>query len=85
MCILISIAKTHVGKVRANNEDCYLLKPPNLYVIADGMGGHSAGEVASKCAIDYINEEFDISEIPTMQISNYLQSFTKKINTKIYR
>lgn len=84
MCILISIAKTHVGKVRANNEDCYLLKPPNLYVIADGMGGHSAGEVASKCAIDYINEEFDISEIPTMQISNYLQSFTKKINTKIY-
>lgn len=84
MCILISIAKTHVGKVRANNEDCYLLKPPSLYVIADGMGGHSAGEVASKCAIDYINEEFDAAEIPTMQISNYLQSFTKKINAKIY-
>jgi protein phosphatase len=41
-------AATHVGLVRDNNEDCYLANPElGLWLIADGMGGHDAGEVAS--------------------------------------
>ena len=43
-------SRTDVGSIREHNEDSLLVKPP-LYVIADGMGGHAAGEVASELAV----------------------------------
>ncbi len=50
---------THVGMKRSHNEDNYLLLPEeNLFVVADGIGGHSSGEVASKIAIDELAEFF---------------------------
>lgn len=47
-------AITHMGNVRENNEDAYFLdtEQGQLFAIADGMGGHNAGEVASQMAID---------------------------------
>lgn len=42
--------KSHVGHVRSNNEDAYFVRPP-LLAVADGMGGHDAGEVASAAAV----------------------------------
>lgn len=41
-------AATDVGKVRAGNEDNQAVFDPSLYVVADGMGGEAAGEVASR-------------------------------------
>jgi len=48
-------AQTDVGKIREHNEDCYRVNTDMaLYIIADGMGGHASGEVASQIAVDTI-------------------------------
>jgi serine/threonine protein phosphatase PrpC len=51
-----SFGGTHVGRRRSSNEDAYLCDDElGLWVVADGMGGHAAGEVASREAIDTIH------------------------------
>ncbi len=57
MTALRTGAVTDVGRVRTNNED-QLLVTESLFAVADGMGGHAAGEVASQIAIDTLREEF---------------------------
>src|SRR5256886_11300282 len=52
-----SCGLTHVGKQRQHNEDSFLVEvTANLYLVADGMGGHAAGEIASRIAVDSISE-----------------------------
>ena len=46
-------ARTDVGRVREGNEDAFLIRHP-LYAIADGMGGHLGGEVASSLAVETV-------------------------------
>ncbi len=53
---------THVGMKRNHNEDNYLLLPEeNLFCVADGMGGHSSGEIASKIAVSEVSEFFSMT------------------------
>jgi protein phosphatase len=54
--------QTHVGMKRNHNEDNLLLLPEErLLVVADGMGGHSSGEIASKIAVDEMAEFFKMT------------------------
>lgn len=49
--------RTHVGMERMLNEDCMLVdNSTGLYIVADGLGGHLAGEVASSLAVDAVAE-----------------------------
>jgi protein phosphatase len=50
--------RTDVGIIRSGNEDSYLMVPDRgIFVVADGMGGHAAGEVASEMAVTHIASE----------------------------
>jgi type VI secretion system protein ImpM len=50
-----SAAATDMGRVRTNNEDCFIERPEHgVWAVADGMGGHSHGEVASRMVCDAV-------------------------------
>lgn len=52
-------ATTHVGLKRTTNEDSYIaLEDHKLFVVADGMGGHGHGDLASKIAVQAIEQSF---------------------------
>ena len=68
--------KSDIGRIRSINEDSFYVsdkpvgKLPNLYIIADGMGGYKGGEVASSSAIKYFCEfaEGYVGEDETLDI-----------------
>ena len=76
---LTAADKSDVGKQREQNEDCAYKRVESseegdlgLFVVADGMGGYKAGEVASRLAIDTIRTTLDpfftpLSDQPTIK------------------
>ena len=62
--------KTHPGRVRDQNEDNILLdERRNLFIVADGMGGHGSGETASREAIDALNAYFSTHDLRELLLS----------------
>lgn len=54
---VIAAGMTDIGCVRKHNEDNYLLAPKlGLYLVADGLGGHAAGEIASQIVVERMGE-----------------------------
>ena len=59
---LAAIGATDVGRKRTHNEDAFLvLQEEHLYCVADGMGGHQSGEVASRIAVEEMAEFFRLT------------------------
>jgi serine/threonine protein phosphatase PrpC len=73
--------KSHVGMKRKLNEDNYLIRPElGLYLIADGMGGHKAGEVASRMVVDTIEKYWQ--ELAGKTNRSLLESIESNVSDK---
>lgn len=82
---------TDAGKVRSHNEDSVIIVKNQddeyLMAIADGMGGHSAGEVASSIAIGYLGKHFKETFIHLTKVNavNWIRDAVEEINTLIFQ
>jgi len=82
---------TDCGKIRSHNEDSVIIvkniKDEYLMAVADGMGGHSAGEVASSITISYISKHFKdtFMSLTKQQAIDWLKETVKEINSLIFR
>ena len=61
--MVVTHAVSHPGRVRETNEDAFVIDDTlGLYLVADGMGGHNAGEVAAKIAVETVRAFLTRSE-----------------------
>jgi len=75
-------ATTDVGRVRTVNEDSYLAAPP-VFVVADGMGGHSGGDVASRIVVEEFAELAESAHDPrsgAAAVADLLKRCQSRIN-----
>lgn len=81
---LTAAGKTDQGLARSNNEDNYYVDiKAGLLIVADGMGGHSAGEIASKIAVNVISDYFQGENKFTSNYDHPHSPTTSKLNSAL--
>jgi protein phosphatase len=73
-----TIAKTDTGRQRRENEDCAYARAP-VFVVADGMGGAQAGEVAAQIAVDAFSRGLPDSGSPEERLASRVQEANQRI------
>ncbi len=78
-----SASATHVGHVRQENED-FLIAKDNVFIVADGMGGHSAGDIASKLTAQTVYKVIteDTGKDTLQKIKKAIETANKKVIEK---
>ena len=88
--MLTVCSKTDIGRKRNINQDTVCAWPaphgslPNLFVVADGMGGHKAGDYASSYAVSAIGREVEMDESsePIMILKKAIECANEEIYEK---
>ena len=82
-------ARTDVGRIRAGNEDSLFAdatRSRGLFIVADGMGGHVAGEVASEMAVQIVSQELgDLAAIDAPEAAERVVAALRHANAAIYQ
>ncbi|MEI7889760.1 MAG: Stp1/IreP family PP2C-type Ser/Thr phosphatase [Actinomycetes bacterium] len=73
--------RSDTGRVRDANEDSFLVRSP-LFVVADGMGGASAGEVASRAAVEEFTRGLPSGDNSEEQLATVVAQANRRINTE---
>lgn len=81
--------KTDQGRQRSNNEDAFFILPEQrIYIIADGVGGHNSGEIASRFAVQQIAEYVVTNSISEMdddeELKHYFLNCLRQVNQQLY-
>jgi len=81
--------KTDKGKMRGNNEDSlFVMDTENIYIVADGVGGHNSGQLASRTAVEKISEYTLLNSIQEVKneadLKNYFLQCLREVNRIIY-
>ena len=59
------IGKSHIGMIRSTNQDSYYIDNSRyIFMVADGMGGHAGGEIASQMCVDSIKQKLESNQSP---------------------
>ncbi len=79
-----AFGKTHVGKVREHNEDAfYVSENKGFFIVSDGMGGLSSGEVASQITRDTISEILNKESNPGVPLEKVLREAFTQANRNV--
>jgi len=86
--LLVSGSKSDRGLIRANNEDSFYVNDKlGVYVLADGMGGHYGGEIASNMAVQTLGKNISslFQHRQELKIEHIMDTSIRKTNEELTR